>query len=57
MALLGLEAAADADCEADEEGHEGCGPDGVGVPIECWLDLVGNGMVLVTGPVLERCSR
>jgi hypothetical protein len=23
MALPGLEAAADADCEADEEGHEG----------------------------------
>jgi hypothetical protein len=30
MAPLGLEAVADADCEVDEEGLEGCGPDGVG---------------------------
>ena len=30
---------------------------GLRTPTECCLDLVDSGMVLVTGPVLERCLR
>jgi hypothetical protein len=35
IAPLGLEAAADADCEVEEEGLDGCGPDEMGTPAEC----------------------